>query len=53
MFHQLLSVILIMKILKSIAKSVLLPFRLTAAASETDAAIQKKIFGSSFKTSTY
>ena len=28
-----------------LAKSILVPLRLTAAASETDAAIQKKIFG--------
>ena len=30
----------------SLAKSVLIPLGLTAAASATDAAIQKKIFGS-------
>ena len=29
----------------ALAKSILVPLRLTAAASETDAAIQKKIFG--------
>ena len=28
-----------------LAKSILVPLRLTTAASETDAAIQKKIFG--------
>ena len=33
-------------ILKSLAKSVLIPLRLTASASATDAAIYKKIFGS-------
>ena len=32
--------------LKSLAKSVLIPLGLTAAASATDAAIQKKVFGS-------
>ena len=37
---------LIGNILKSLAKSVLIPLGLTAAASETDAAIQKKMFGS-------
>ena len=33
-------------ILKSLAKSVLIPLGLTAAASATDAAIHKKMFGS-------
>ena len=33
-------------VLKPLAKSVLIPLRLTAAASATDAAIQKKIHGS-------
>ena len=32
------------------AKSVLLPFRLTAAMPATDAAIQKKIYGSGMAT---
>ena len=34
-------------VLKPLAKSVLIPLRLTAAASTTDAAIHKKMFGSS------
>ena len=33
-------------VLASLAKSVLVPLRLTAGASATDAAIQKNIFGS-------
>ena len=33
-------------ILKSLAKSILIPLGLTAAASATDAAIHKKMFGS-------
>ena len=33
-------------VLKSLAKSVLIPLGLTAAASGTDAAIHKKMFGS-------
>ena len=33
-------------IMKSLVKSVLIPLGLTAAASTTDAAIQKKIHGS-------
>ena len=33
-------------LLKLLAKSVLIPLGLTAAASATDAAIQKKVFGS-------
>ena len=37
-------------ILKPLAKSALIPLALTAAASATDAAIQKKIFGSSMAT---
>ena len=37
---------LIGNVLKSLAKSILISLRLTAAASETDAAIHKKIFGS-------
>ena len=32
-------------VLKPLAKSVLIPLGLTAAASATDAAIQKKMFG--------
>ena len=35
---------------KSLAKWVLIPLGLTAAASATDAAIQKNIFGSSMTT---
>ena len=34
------------KVLKPLAKSVLVPLGLTAAASATDVAIQKKIYGS-------
>ena len=37
---------LIENVLKSLAKSVLVHLRLTAAASATDAAIKNKIFGS-------
>ena len=37
-------------ILKELAKSVLIPLRLTAVASATDKAIQKKIFGSGMTT---
>ena len=37
-------------VLKPSAKSVLLPFGLTAASSATDAAIHKKMFGSGFAT---
>ena len=36
-------------ILKPLAKSVLIPLRLTAGSSATDAAIHKKIFGSAMK----
>ena len=36
--------------LKPLAKSVLIPLGLTAVASATDAAIQKKIFGSGMTT---
>ena len=32
-------------VLKPLPKNILIPFRLTAAESATDAAIQKKIFG--------
>ena len=38
---------LIGNVLKSLAQSVLIPLGLTASSSETDAAIDKKIFGSS------
>ena len=41
---------LIGNVLKPLAKSVLIPLGLTAAASPTDAAIHKKIFGSSVTT---
>ena len=41
---------LIGNVLKPLAKSVLIPFGLTAAASATDAAIHKKMFGSVFTT---
>ena len=37
-------------VLKPLAKSVLVPLELTAAASATDTAIQKKIFGSGTTT---
>ena len=37
-------------VLKPLAKKVLIPLRLTATASATDAAIQKKIFGSGITT---
>ena len=36
---------LIRNVLKALAKSVLVPLRLTVAASATDAMIQKRIFG--------
>ena len=39
-------------VLKPLAKSVLMPLRLTAAASATDAVIHKKMFGSGMTTST-
>ena len=42
---------LIWNVLKPLAKNVLVPLRLMAAASVTDAAIQKKIFGSGTTTS--
>ena len=35
---------LMKNVLKTLAKSVLIPLELTAAASATDAAIQKKLF---------
>ena len=38
--------LLIGNVLKPLAKSALIPLRLTAAASATDAVIHKKIFGS-------
>ena len=41
---------LIGNVLKPLAKSALIPLRLTAAASATDAAIHKKMFGSGFTT---
>ena len=37
-------------VLKPLAKSVLIPLRFTAAISKTDAAIQKKLFGSGVTT---
>ena len=42
---------LIENVLKPLAKGVLIPLGLTAAASATDAAFHKKMFGSSFTTS--
>ena len=41
---------LIGNVLKPLAKSVLIPLGLTAAASATDAAIHKKMFGSANTT---
>ena len=41
---------LMKNLLKALAKSVLIPSELTAAASATDAAIQKKNFGSAMTT---
>ena len=41
---------LIGNVIKPLAKSVLIPSGLTAAASATDEAIHKKIFGSGFTT---
>ena len=41
---------LIGNVLKPIAKSILIPLGLTALASKTDAAIHKKMFGSSVTT---
>ena len=41
---------LIKNVLKTLAKSVLIPLGLTAATSATDAAIQKKGFGSGITT---
>ena len=37
-------------VLKTLAKNFLIPLRLTAAVSATDAAIQKKFFGSGIAT---
>ena len=42
---------LIGNVLKPLAKSVLIPLGLTAAASATDAAIHKKMFGSGARSS--
>ena len=41
---------LMKNLLKALAISVLIPLGLTAGASETEAAIQKKSFGSGMKT---
>ena len=41
---------LMKNVLKTLAKSVLIPLGLSAAASTTDAAIQKKLFGSGMAT---
>ena len=41
---------LIRNVFKPLAKSVLIPLRLTAVASASDAAIHEKIFGSGFTT---
>ena len=40
--------LLVGNVLKPLAKSILIPFRFKAAASATDGAIHKKIFGSGF-----
>ena len=37
-------------VLKTLAKSILIPLGLTAAAEATDAAIRKKLFGSGMAT---
>ena len=37
-------------VLKTLAKSVLIPLRLTVVAAATDATIQKKIFGTGITT---
>ena len=42
--------LLIENVLKSLTKNVLMPSGLTAAASATDAAIHKKVFGSGMTT---
>ena len=42
------ALLLMKNVLKPLAKSVLIPLGLTAAASATDAAIHKKMFGSGF-----
>ena len=44
---------LIQNVLKALAKSVLIQLELTAAASETDEAIQKKMFGSGRPLSSF
>ena len=44
------SLLLIGNVLKPLAKSALIPLGLTAAASVTDAAIHKKMFGCGNKT---
>ena len=41
---------MIVNVLKPLAKSVLIPIRLLAAASAADASIHKKLFGSGFTT---
>ena len=43
---------LVGNVLKTLAKSVSIPLELTAAASATDAAIHKKMFGSGVTTLT-
>ena len=52
LFTQLMSsgLPLIKYVLTTLAKGVLMPLRLTAVASATDAAIQKKTFGSEMTT---
>ena len=44
------SISLMANLLKPLSKSILVPLRLTAKASETGAAIQKKMFGSGMTT---
>ena len=42
--------LLVKNVFKPLAKSLLIPLKLTAAASATDAAIHKKMYGSSTTT---
>ena len=49
-FHKIEQLLLIGNVLKPLAKSVLITLALTAAASATDAAIHKKMFGSCVAT---
>ena len=49
-FHKIEQLLLIGNVLKPLANSVLITLALTAAASATDAAIHKKMFGSCVAT---